>query len=313
MDRRSFIKRSAATGAAAFLGTSLLGRKAFSAIAGEDADITVVSGTDYFGNTIRAVEALGGMQKFVPAGAKVGLLINSAFEQAGAYVHPDVSLAVVKMCFDASAAEVTCLQVVDGAYWERSALYADMKAYTDKLVQVPSNIFPAEFNEEDWELLPGIDGAKGLKEVEVIRALGEVDVLINVFIAKHHPSTLLTGAMKNSMGFCTRKTNVFYHLGSGERNDPEFLAQCIADINMLRQPDLIIGDATEFIVTNGPAGPGDMLKLDKVFAGTNLIGMDALAATFNNFEPEEILTNLKGQEAGLGSYELENYNIVEVA
>ncbi len=313
MDRRSFIKRWAATGAAAFLGTSLLGRKAFSAIAGEDADITVVSGTDYFGNTIRAVEALGGMQKFVPAGAKVGLLINSAFEQAGAYVHPDVSLAVVKMCFDASAAEVTCLQVVDGAYWERSALYTDMKAYTDKLVQVPSNIFPAEFNEEDWELLPGIDGAKGLKEVEVIRALGEVDVLINESFHKTRFFSRYCVFMKNSMGFCTRKTNVFYHLGSGERNDPEFLAQCIADINMLRQPDLIIGDATEFIVTNGPAGPGDMLKLDKVFAGTNLIGMDALAATFNNFEPEEILTNLKGQEAGLGSYELENYNIVEVA
>ena len=84
MNRRSFIKRSAATGAAAFLGSSILGRKAFSAVTTNEADIAVVKGSDYFANTMKAVEALGGIQKFVPEGSRVGLLINSAFDQAGA-------------------------------------------------------------------------------------------------------------------------------------------------------------------------------------------------------------------------------------
>ncbi len=180
-----------------------------------------------------------------------------------------------------------------------------------KLSQVESNDFPAEYNEKEWKTLPSIEGAISLQEVEVVKAIDEVDVLINIFIAKHHAGTMYTGAMKNSMGFCTRKTNVFFHLGSGERNDPDFLAQCVADINLIRQPDLIIGDATEFITTNGPSGPGEMNKLDKVFAGTSLVAMDALGVSYNDLVAEDVPTLLKAEALGLGSYDLDGLNIVE--
>jgi uncharacterized protein (DUF362 family) len=313
MDRRSFLKNSIASGAAALVASSLPGSKALAGLAGSEADIAVVNGIDYLSNTQKAVQILGGIGKFVHPGSRVGLLINSAFELQGAYVHPDISLAVLKMCFEAGANEVVLLQAVDEAYWTRSSHHEDMKEMFGKVSQVASNVFPAEFNEEDWKLLPAINGAKALKEVEVIRELEQVDVLINVFIAKHHAGTFYTGALKNSMGFCTRKTNVFYHLGSGERNDPDFLAQSIADINLLRQPDLIIGDATSFILTNGPSGPGEVKTLNKVFAGTNLVAMDALGATYNDLEPGEVLTNVKAAEMGLGSYELDNIRLVEIA
>ena len=313
MDRRSFIKRGAASGAAVFMGTSLLGRKVLAGIIDREADISVINGTDYFGNTKKAVDVLGGMQKFVAPGSKVGLLINSGFDQKGAFVNPDISLSVIKMCFEAEAEKLVCLQVVDDKYWARSDHHEGMKDMFTAVSQVESNNFPAEFNDEDWKLIPGIEGAVSLGEVEVIKALDEIDVLINIFIAKHHAGTLYTGALKNSMGFCTRKTNVFFHLGSGERNDPEFLAQCIADINLIRQPDLIIGDATEFITSNGPAGPGDMNKLDKVYAGTKLVAMDALGASYNNIAAEDILTLIKAEKLGLGSYDLNGLNVVEIS
>ena len=313
MDRRSFIKRGAATGAAAFLGTSLIGRKVLAGIIDKEADITVINGTDYFVNTQKAVELLGGMQKFVHQGSKVGLIINSGFEQKGAYVNPDISLSTIKMCFEAGAEEVICLQVVADTYWARSDHHEGMKEMFKSVSQVESNNFPAEFNDEDWKLVPGIDGANSLGEVEVIKALDEVDVLINIFIAKHHAGALYTGALKNSMGFCTRKSCVFFHLGSGERNDPEFLAQCIADINLLRLPDLIIGDATEFITTNGPSGPGDTNKLDKIFAGTNLVAMDALGVSYNDMDAEDILTLIKAEKMGLGTYDIGGLNVVEIS
>jgi uncharacterized protein (DUF362 family) len=313
MDRRSFIKRTAATGAVAFIGTSFLGKEVLAGIINKEADISVINGTDVYANTKNAVKILGGMEKFVPKGAKVGLLINSGFDQKGAYVHPDISLSTLEMCFEAGASEVVCLQAADPTYWERSDHYTDKALFVEQLKQVETNIFPAEFNEDDWMKLPEIEGAKLLEEVEVIKAVKEVDVLINIFIAKHHAGTMYTGALKNSMGFCTRKTNVFFHLGSGERNDPDFLAQCIVDINLLRQPDLIIGDATEFITTNGPAGPGDMSKLDKVFAGTNLVAMDALGVSYNDLEAEDIPTLLKAEEMGLGNYDISKLNIIEIS
>ncbi|RLD81329.1 MAG: hypothetical protein DRJ15_04665 [Bacteroidetes bacterium] len=313
MDRRSFIKRGAATGAAAFIGTSLLGREVMAGAISKDADIAVVNGTDSFENTKKAVDVLGGMGKFVPKGSKVGLLVNAGFDQKGAYVDPDITLSVMKMCFEAGADEVLSVQYIHDVYWERSPRYEEMKDMLGKLSQVESNDFPAEFIEEDWKTLPGIEGAVSLKDVEVVKAMDEVDVLINIFIAKHHAGSMYTGALKNTMGFCTRKTNVFFHLGSGERNDPDFLAQCIADINLHRQPDLIIGDATEFITTNGPAGPGEMSKLDKVFAGTNLVAMDALGVSYNDVAAEDVPTLLKAETAGLGSYDLDGLNIVEIS
>lgn len=313
MDRRSFIKNTAATGAVAFFGTTFAGCRILAGKAEKAADISVVNGASYFENTRKAVDVLGGMDRFVPKGSRVGVLINSGFDTKGAYVNPDVSLSTIKMCLDAGAEEVVCLQVVEEKYWERSGYYEDLKPEFEKVSQVGSNLFPAEFNDEDWKKIPKIDHSVSLEEVEVIKALEEVDVLINIFIAKHHASTFYTGALKNSMGYCTRKTNVFYHLGSGERNNPDFLAQCIVDINRLRQPDLIIGDATEFIVTNGPSGPGDMIQLDKVFAGTNLVAMDALGVSYNDLLPEDIPTLVKAQQAGLGKYNIEDLNIVELS
>lgn len=311
MDRRSFIKTTAATGAAALVSTSIIGREVFAGITGKDADIAVINGTNYFKNTHKAVNRLGGMHRFVSKGSKVGLIINSGFNQKGAYVNPDISLATIHMCFAAGASEVVLLQVVADEYWTQSKRYEDNKGMFGKVTQVGSNNFPAEFNEEDWKTIPQIEGAVSLKEVEMIKALDEVDVLINIFIAKHHAGTLYTGALKNSMGFCTRETNVFFHLGSGERNDPEFLAQCVADINLVRQPDLIIGDATEFILTNGPSGPGEIGKLDKVFAGTNLVAMDALGVSFNDMVAEDVPTLIKAEKLGLGSYDLSNLNVIE--
>jgi len=295
------------------MGTSLLGSKVLAGIINKEADIAVVNGLDYFGSTQKAVELLGGMQRFVSPGSKVGVLINSGFELKGAYVNPDISLSTLKMCFDAGAEEVVLLQTVEESYWDKSDKYEDLKKLFKDINQVETNTFPAEFNENDWEKIESIEGAKGLEDVEVIKALKEVDVLINVFIAKHHNGALYTGALKNSMGYCTRQTNVFFHLGSGERNDPDFLAQCIVDINLLRQPDQIIGDATEFIITNGPSGPGEISKLDKVFAGTNMVAMDALGVSYNNMLAEDVPTLLKAKEEGLGDFDLDGLNIVEIS
>ena len=54
------------------------------------------------------------------------------------------------------------------------------------------------------------------------------------------------------------------HAGSGaksEYGDVPFLAQCVADMNTLRKPHLCVADATEFFLTSGPAGPGELRKL----------------------------------------------------
>jgi len=92
----------------------------------------------------------------------------------------------------------------------------------------------------------------------MIKDLFECDVLINIPIFKHHGGTILTGCLKNVMGACSGTTNRFFHSGStqsGAKEDLGFLAQAIADANLVRKPDLCVVDATEFLINNGPAGP----------------------------------------------------------
>jgi uncharacterized protein (DUF362 family) len=310
--RREFIKNSGKIGVSAVVGSFGTSSVKASSLFTADGDIAIVSGTDYFQNTIKAVDAIGGMAKFVTQGSKVGVLINSDFEHPGTFVNPDISIASIKMIFDAGASEVTMLQVVKEDYWKRSSLYNPYKDLLARLKQVDKNTFPAEFNEEDFVKMEYIKGAKALKYSEVVRKWIECDVFVNIPIAKHHATTILTGALKNIMGISTRKANVGFHLDSGVKNDPNYLAQCIVDQHLIRKSDLCITDATEFIINKGPSGPGDIIKLNKVLAGTDIVAIDSICTEYLGYEPAEILTNIKAQDAGLGTMDFSKLKIIEI-
>lgn len=311
INRRKFIADTGKLGAAALAGSLTLPGQSFGSLFSSP-DIVVVNGDNYFQNTIRAIEALGGMGKFVPKGSKVGLLINSDFEDPGTYVNPDISIAAVKMMFDAGASEITKLQVVKPEYWQRSSHYEDHKDLLASLKVVSSNTFPAEYNDTDFIKINPVEGGKSLKETEVVKAWLDCDVFVNIAIGKHHGSTFFTGALKNIMGVSTRKANVSFHLGSGKKNDPDYLAQCIVDQNLLRKTDLCIADCTKFIINNGPSGPGDIRTENKIIAGNDIVAIDALCTRLVGYEPDEILTNIKGFEAGLGQLDYTKLNVLEI-
>ena len=203
-------------------------------------------------------------------------------------------------------------QVVKDEYWQRSKYYEEYKDMLASLKHVESNTFPAEYNEEEFVRFENIDGAISLEKTEVAKKWLDCDVFVNIPISKHHMTTLLTGALKNIMGVSTREANITFHLGSGERNDPDYIAQCIVDQNMLKKTNLCIVDATEVIIDNGPSGPGTIEIPAKIVAGTDIVAIDALCSTFIGYEPDEILTTVKGHEMGLGNMNYNEMNIVEL-
>lgn len=274
-------------------------------------DIVSVKGEDTFAGTLRALEMLGGMQQFVEPGQKVGILVNSAFREKGAYVDPDVVIATIRMVFEAGASDIVFLQPIDPEYWTRSPLEPEYREMIARTREIKENKFPAVFNEDVFVLIPEVEGAVSVKNLELVKELFEVDVFINIPIAKHHATTILTNSMKNLMGLNTRASNVNFHLDGPSRNDPGFLAQCIADLYLVRQPDLIISDATHCIVTNGPSGPGQIVSPLRVVAGTDPVAIDTYCALLIGFEPEDVLTIEKGYRHKLGEKDLSKLNIIE--
>lgn len=309
MDRRRFVYKT--TGFIA--GGLILNSVPLKLLAGSAIpDLCAVKSTDYLEATKKAIQEMGGIKKFVSPGSSVGLLLNSDFKERGTYSNPDIALAAMFLCREAGARETVILQPVRDEYWRRSSNYAKYRYLVDSLKSVKSNVFPAEYNIEDFIILDKIKGAVHLKNIEIVRKIREVDVFINIPILKQHSSTIISCSLKNMMGLTTLKTNMTFHRGSGIRNDAIYLAECIADLNLVRKPDLILADATEFITANGPEGPGPIKKLDLVVAGTDPVAIDALGATYLDMQPYDIPSVSKAYEAGVGQMDLSKLNILEI-
>jgi uncharacterized protein (DUF362 family) len=309
IDRRKFIKQSVAVGITAAVGSASLSSLLLGNSLEPKIDIFIVNGTEYFANTLKAIEGLGGMGTFVRKGSKVGLLINSFCDKRGTYANPDIALAVLKMCIDAGVKEIYSIAGVSKNYWKRSNLY---------------NKFEQDINRIQWDgtkITTKVAKGKSLKEAEISKILLECDTFINIPIVKNHEGTQFTGNLKNVMGACSSSTNRFFHQGSGKGgllryfryyDNIEFLSQCIADVNSIRKPDLCIVDATEFITTNGPAGPGELKQAQKIVAGTNCVSVDAYCATLLGMKPDDVLMVRYASELGLGEKDLSKLAIKEI-
>jgi uncharacterized protein (DUF362 family) len=306
ISRREFIKQSVSAGIVAAAGSALLPSPLFGNYLESKIDISVVNGTNYFENAIKAVEVFGGMSKFVPKGSKVGLLINSPWDKPGTYTNPDIALAVLKMCLDAGAKEIYSIEDASKNYWKRSKLYKDFEKEIDGI------------KSGDSKKIVKIPKAKALKDAEISKALLECDVFINIPIVKQHQGTNFTGNTKNMMGACSGPTNRFFHKGSGKSSlfgfydDVEFLSQCIADVNLVRQPNICVVDATEFVTSNGPQGPGELKKAHKVVAGTNAISVDAYCSTLLGLNPQDVLMIQYAHDHGLGEIDIKKLSIKEI-
>lgn len=305
LDRRSFLKAGALLGLTPFIHRNgfagILPSDTSSAIAGNP-EVVVTKGVDYYKATVKALDILGGMNHFVTKNATVGLLINSRYDKPGTYVKPEISLAVLKMCFDAGAKAVYTIEGVSQKYWSRSEL---SKQFGPQI----KSIQPGNGQFKEVEIPKGIC----LKKAEITRAFLDCDVLINLPIVKQHEGIQITGSLKNIMGATSFSTNRFFHDGSGKGGyeDVPFLSQCIADANLLRKPTLCVMDATEFIVTNGPFGPGKVEKVQKIIAGADPVAVDSVGAGVLGLNPNDVVKIRLAYEHGLGQMSREKMTIKE--
>ena len=307
LTRRSFICQALATTAAALLGdrwsTAVADGPALRPAAIRTHDIAAANGGDYFAATQAAVARLGGIEAFVPRGASVGLLVNSPFKNFGASVNPDITLAVIDLCRQAGCGEIRYLKDPHEGYWQRTGRHAQFEGQIRELQYVGGDHVKVD-----------VTGGRVLETVKVVRALQDCDVFINVAIVKHHKGVEYTGLLKNMMGLCPFSTNSYFHWGTlklGWYADLDHLTQCIADLNLVRRPELCILDATEFITANGPWGPGPIKKHGTVLAGTDPVAMDAHGCTLLDLRPEEVFAIPKAAAHGLGRLPSGGPHIIE--
>jgi len=304
--RRDFFKKGAVFAVAVNFIPNLINQSSSKVCSMENIDISVVKGTNYFTNTIKAVENLGGIEKFVPSGTKVALLPNVQRNNPGTYTKPEILKAVVKMCKQAGAKEINVLSWLDNKHFENTGLIDVIKNEGINLVLV-------ERNDLNFKSVPVAYG-KALKEAKIMKEFFNNDVFITIPVTKDHAGNKFTGTLKNMMGLNSPANNRFFHQKNWttDKNSIIHLDQCIADLNTVIKPDLCIVDATEFIITNGPFGPGKLLKPNKVIVGTDRVAIDAYCCKLWGLKPEDIVMINKAFEHNLGEINLNKVNIKEI-
>jgi uncharacterized protein (DUF362 family) len=268
-------------------------------------DISAAAGPDYFKNTLKAVDLLGGIKKFIPDGARVALLPNAQSKNPGTYTNPDVVRAVIQMCRSAGAREINCLTWLPIKFWNENPLKDAVEKEGANLVLVG--------REEKFFRSVEIPQGKALKKAQVMEELYKNDVLINIPVTKDHAGNKFTGTMKNLMGLNYPQNNRLFHKPDWQTDAAavRHLDQCIVDLNTVIKPDLCVVDAAEFIITNGPMGPGEVIKPQKIIAGTDRVAVDTLCTTLWDIEAEDIIMIKNAQKRGLGRMDLSALNIRE--
>lgn len=231
--------------------------------------VAVAQGPDPTANVRRAVDALGGIDRFVQPGDVVVVKPNIGWErppELGANTNPAVVAAVVALCLKAGARLVRVFDrscnSAEGSY-RMSGIAA---AAEDAGARV--SILSAR---DYVEMAFTHSGVRALSRWPVNRVALKADVLINVPVAKHHGSFTLTLAMKNLMGLIG---------GNRGRIHTDF-HQKLADLYSGLRPQLNIVDATRIMLRDGPttASRANVREgVDTIIAGTDAVAVDAYAA-----------------------------------
>ena len=308
MKRRDFLRTSALAGAALTLDFKGLSAALMNNTVAVEAvpDMVAVMGGEPAVMLDKALEALGGIEKYVKKGQKVVIKPNIGWDRTpelAGNTNPELVSALIKKCLAAGAEKVTVFDHTCDNWqkcYESSGIERAAKA-------AGAIVMPA--NDEKYYRAVSIPNGKNLKSAKIHEALVEADVWINVPILKNHGGAKLTCAMKNYMGIVWDRR--FFH-----QND---LQQCIADIcTWEKKPVLNIVDAYRILFQNGPQGrnASDVATLKSLIVSPNIVAIDTAALSlFNQVKKLDLAAAShigKGEAQHLGTTDLKSLNIKRI-
>src|SRR5512136_3474495 len=284
IERREFLKKIALL-AGVMGGGALL--PASGRAAGQEVGMAVLEGENPKVQGQEAIRLLGGIRRFVRRGDRVVLLPNPQGTGRGVTTNPDMVAETIRLCLAAGASSVRVSSCHGQNDWRGTGIIEKVEASGGRMKYPDSD--------RDWATI-AIPNARVRKEVKVIRDALEADVLINMPIFKQHNYTRVTGCLKNLMG--ANHDNWSFHQGD------LYLHQAIVDLASIFSPALCLVEATTILAERGPFGPGRVIHPNRVYAGKDMVALDALCCGLLNVKPGEVLHIQMAHESGMGQMNL---------
>ncbi len=219
---------------------------------------------------------------------------------SAANTHPEVVGELLRMCLEAGASSV---RVLDHAFragrssLETSGILASCEGVREGLCH---NLTSERHYREIT-----LDGARDMHRNAIMRDVLEADVLIAAPVAKTNSSTGVSLALKGQMGLV---------LDRGSMHSRYDLDTAIVDLCSRIKPSLAVVDATRVLSTNGPYGPGLVLRPSEVIASPDPVAADAQTVASYTWYGRRVAPRQVGHIAlaharGLGRMDVENLNV----
>lgn len=298
MNRREFLKATTITGVGLSIPEGIL-KLIGEAEASEKVDLAVAHGPSPSAITKAAIDALGGIKKFISKGDIVVIKPNIAWDrlpEQAANTNPDVVATVAKLCFDAGAKKV---RIFD------RTVNDPRRCYVQSGIADAVRPLGAELQYVDERKFKDMDiKGQALKSWPLYTDIFEADKVINIPIAKHHSLAKLTMAIKNWMGV----------MGGSRSSIHQRLDESLADLAMKIKPTLTILDAVRILTANGPQGGNlsDVRRLNTIIVGIDQVAVDSYGATLFGMKGGDLGYVRLADRMGIGIMNLEKLKIKKI-
>ena len=294
--RRSFLKTTAAGIALGIVGSPPL------SFGKDEFDLAVISG-EPAAATKKALEALGGISRFVKKGQRVVLKPNMSFARTpdfSATTHPLVVATVAQACLEAGAQKVLVLDHT----LQRAELCLERTGIQDACKSI-AGVHVLALQERKFFREIKIPQGKVLERVEIMKEIADGQVLINIPVAKSHSATGVSLGLKGLMGMIWDRES--FH---SQYN----INQAIGDLATVIKPQLTILDATRALASGGPGGPGEVKKPNLIVAGVDPVAVDSYGVSIvpwygQNFKGRQVEHLLAAHQRGLGKIDIDQLKI----
>ena len=268
-------------------------------------DIVVANGNP--GATTRAaVNALGGMGRFVKTGARVVIKPNMSFPNPPDWAtttNPDVVRELASMCLQAGASSVV---VLDNPL-RNTELCLERSGIRRALESLPGSRTEGIESERFFKDVRVPEGVE-LSSTMIMKQVLEADVLIAAPVAKSHSATGLSLSMKGMMGLIYNRSDLHISMD---------LNTAVVDLCTVLRPQLTVIDVSRLLSSGGPGGPGKVLTMNKIVASTDMVAADAATVQLGTwygrkFQARQVKHIRMAHERGLGNMDLARQVVKEI-
>lgn len=248
----------------------------------------------------KAMDLIGGFEKYIRPGQRVLLKPNytgNLDPDTGAVTSVEVQEAIVELLHSFGIWDIAigegCGTVHIGTMkiFDKVGITKMAKRQGVRLIDL--NLCPAvEKVHKDF---------RELTSVKMSSELYRYDLVINIPVMKTHAQCVFTCAVKNMKGAVAPAEKRRFHAID--------LYQAIADYNLVLPKTITIVDGLIAQEGMGPA-EGEPVPLGIIMAGENPVAVDGVALKIMNIEPERVKYILLAEQLGLGSYHMENIQVL---